>query len=86
MVFDKKEYHRKYNRAWAKKWRFEHPEEAKEKDKKYREKHREERRVYKKSQAHHDDYNKPLEVRWLCSKCHVEWHKNNKPVYYKEAL
>ena len=29
-------------------------------------------------QAHHDDYNKPLEVRWLCQPCHHEWHKNHK--------
>lgn len=33
-----------------------------------------------KTQAHHDDYNYPLKVRWLCVNCHNEWHRNNKPI------
>jgi len=32
-----------------------------------------------KAQAHHDDYSKPLDVRWLCATHHAEWHRHNTP-------
>lgn len=34
-----------------------------------------------KTHGHHDDYSKPLEVRWLCIKHHSEYHRT-----YNQAL
>lgn len=31
-----------------------------------------------KVQAHHDDYSKPLEVRWMCMPCHAAHHKSER--------
>ena len=30
-----------------------------------------------KLNAHHDDYSKPMDVRWLCVPCHKAWHREH---------
>lgn len=35
-------------------------------------------------QAHHDDYDKPMDIRWLCSKHHREHHKHETELILKE--
>tara|TARA_R100001244_G_scaffold121574_5_gene91200 strand:+ start:214 stop:633 length:420 start_codon:yes stop_codon:yes gene_type:complete len=36
-------------------------------------------------QAHHDDYSKPLDVRWLCVKHHNEYHVKKREAELLEA-
>lgn len=31
-----------------------------------------------KTEAHHDDYSKPLMIRWLCGDCHRAYHKKQR--------
>lgn len=38
-----------------------------------------------KVQGHHEDYSKPLEVRWLCHKHHVDQHYPNGPTPRRSA-
>lgn len=39
----------------------------------------------KKVHRHHPDYDKPLEVMFLCHEHHVDWHMNNVAINYESV-
>lgn len=39
-----------------------------------------------KSQIHHEDYNKPLLVKWLCRPCHLELHRMEQAADLRRAV
>jgi len=39
-----------------------------------------------KTDAHHNDYSKPLEVQWLCRKHHRDFHSGNELKQYKDPV
>lgn len=37
-------------------------------------------------EAHHCDYDKPMDVVYLCTYCHIDWHKNNTPLNRESGM
>ncbi len=72
----------------TKKWRFKHPKARRAQGAVARAKKSGMLKILpcevcgsEKVHAHHPDYNKPLDVMWLCSIHHKEWHKKNETIH-----
>lgn len=85
--------------AYMREWRKSHPltEEQKVKDRarSYANVYRRRGKLVKvpcetcgspRSQMHHHDYSKPLDVEWLCRPCHMALHQQKKRAAQQEAI
>jgi len=36
--------------------------------------------------GHHDDYNRPFSIRWLCHHHHAIWHRQNRPIPFRPSM
>jgi len=71
---------REYSKRNGRKLREAHPEKVKARNAlngavRYKKLIRQDCWCGERGQAHHDDYSKPLEVKWLCIKHHAELHR-----------
>src|SRR5258708_23011340 len=85
--------------AYMREWRKTHPLNE---DEKYKDNCRSAANAYKKrghliqkpcricwdpdSQMHHPDYDRPLEVEWLCRPCHLELHRIERSKAIQEMI